>query len=450
MNKEFNRRTVIKGAGAAATVSILPSGMLFGQNKPSEQFRFAKVGCGGKGSADLSLTLQAGAKLVALCDVDRARAAGAAKKHSNVPFYEDYRLMLDKHEKEIDGVVISTPDHTHACVALEAMRRGKHVYVQKPVARTFEECQALLDASKKYKVATQMGNQHHSAQGFKVWEKMFADDVLGDISEVHTWCHKSYSAKGGSVKAGQKAPETLNWDLWLGPAATREYAKEYLPFSWRNWWDFGAGALGDMACHIMDAPFWNLKLGLPDKIIAKTPRPASEGYPEWAIVDYTFNHSPVTGKPVKLRWADGNKGAPKPEGCNPNMEMPNQGCYIAGSKMTVLCPHPGRPLPVAVGKEYSTEVKDVERHWREESKKLKGVHHYGRWIEAAKSGKFAGAGSNFDYSVPLTQAVILGCIAQRFPGEELLWDHEKQRFSNHEKANEWLTFKARDGFSIKA
>ncbi len=450
MNKELNRRTVIKGMGTAATVSALPSGMLLGQNKPSEQFRFAKVGIGGKGIPDMGLTIQAGGKLVAMCDVDRHRAASSLKKHPEVPFYEDYRVMLDKHEKEIDGVVISTPDHTHACIALDAMRRGKHVYVQKPVARTYEECQALLDASKKYKVATQMGNQHHSAQGFRTWEEMFAQDAIGDITEVHTWCHKSYSAKGIKAKAGQKVPETLNWDLWLGPAASREYAKEYLPFSWRNWWDFGAGALGDMACHIMDSPFWNLKLGLPDKIIAKTPRPAKDDYPEWAIVDYTFNKSPVTGKPLKLRWADGNKGAPKPEGCNPNLEMPNQGCYIAGSKMTVMCPHPGRPQPVAIaGQEYSSSVKDAERHWRAEAKKIKAVHHYGRWIKAAKSGKHADAGSCFDYSVPLTQTVILGCIAQRFPGQELHWDQEKKRFSNHEKANQWLSFAARSGFGIK-
>lgn len=444
-----NRRTVLKGLGAAATVNILPSSMLFGQNSPSEQFRFAKVGCGGKGIPDTKLTIQAGAKLVAMCDVDRNRAASALKNHSDVPFYEDYRVMLDKHDKEIDGVVISTPDHTHACIALDAIRRGKHVYVQKPLARTYEECRALLEASKKYKVATQMGNQHHSAQGFKVWEKMFADKALGDISEVQTWCHKSYSSEPNNVKPGQKVPDTLNWDLWLGPAAKRQYAKEYLPFVWRNWWDFGAGALGDMACHIMDAAFWNLQLGLPDKIIAKTPRPANEAYPEWAIVDYTFNHSPVTGKPLKLRWADGNKGAPKPKGCNPNLELPNQGCYIAGSEMTAMSPHPGRPLPIALGgQEYSSAVKDAERHWRAESKKLKGVHHYARWIDAAKSGKFGDSGSNFDYSVPLTQAVLLGCIAQRFPGEELHWDQKQQRFSNHEKANQWLSFNARSGFDI--
>ena len=444
-----DRRTVLKGIGAAATVSILPSNLLFGKNTPSEKFRFAKIGVGGKGIPDNKLTIQAGAKLVAMCDVDQKRAASGLKDFSDIPFYEDYRVMLDKHEKEIDGVVISTPDHTHACIALDAMKRGKHVYLQKPLARTYEECQTLLEASKRYKVATQMGNQHHSANGFKVWEKMFADNAIGDINEVQTWCYKSYTAKEGSVKSGQKAPESLNWDLWLGPAATREYAKEYLPFVWRNWWDFGAGALGDMACHIMDAAFWNLKLGLPDKIIAKTARPAATAYPEWAIVEYTFNNSPVTGKPLKLIWSDGIKRPELPAGCNPNLTLPNQGCYIAGSKMTAMCPHPGRPLPIALGgQEYSSEVKDTERYWRSESKKLKAQHHYGRWIEAAKSGKFGDAGSNFDYSVPLTQAVLLGCIAQRFPGEELHWDHKNQRFSNHTQANQWLSFKARYGFSI--
>ena len=148
-----NRRDFLKTSAIAASISILPSHIVRGQNTPSEQFRFAKVAIGGKGAADLSGTLQGGGKLVAMCDVDKARAAGNLKKHSSIPFYEDYRVMLDKHEKEIDGVAVSTPDHTHACVALDAIRRGKHVYVQKPLARTYDECRALLEASKKYKVA---------------------------------------------------------------------------------------------------------------------------------------------------------------------------------------------------------------------------------------------------------------------------------------------------------
>ena len=255
-NLKTNRRSFVKAGTAAASVTILPSGMLFGQNKPSEQFRFAQIGCGGKGTVDMTETIKAGGKLVAMCDVDTKRAGGTIKKHKDVPLYADYRVLLDKHDKELDGVVVTTPDHTHACVALEAIKRGKHVYVQKPLARTYEECQVLQDASKKYNVVTQMGNQGHAGSGLKVWQQMQNENAFGDINHIHTWSNRPIWPQGmQSMPQAETAPSTLNWDLWLGPVAERPYSSKYLPFAWRGWWDFGCGAMGDMACHNMDPAF---------------------------------------------------------------------------------------------------------------------------------------------------------------------------------------------------
>ncbi|MCM8535619.1 MAG: Gfo/Idh/MocA family oxidoreductase [Lentisphaeraceae bacterium] len=453
MSKAFttNRRNVLKSAAGMASVSILPSSMLFGQNTPSEQFRFAQVGCGGKGWSDMNSTIGAGGKLVAMCDVDKKRAGQAITKNSDIPIYDDYRVMLDKHDKDIDGVVVSTPDHTHACIALEAIKRGKHVYVQKPLARTYDECKVLLEAANKYGVTTQMGNQGHSGDGLKLWKKMQEDNAFGDIQHINTWSNRPVWPQGMTkLPAPQTAPDTLNWDLWLGPQSDRSYAKEYLPFNWRGWWDFGAGAMGDMACHNMDPAFWIFELGLPSSVKATASAPSTHAYPSWSIIEYKFDKSPVTGKPMTLTWFDGKKLPEMPKGAHPKLKAGGNGCMVIGSKMTAMGgSHAGRPRPIALGNdEYSSAVKDAERHWRSEAKKFKGHNHYGEWIEAAKAGKKNAPGSSFDYSVPFTQAILIGCIALRFPGVELKWDNDKKQFSNHEEANKWLAFKARDGFAI--
>lgn len=450
------RRDVLKTAAAASSFSILPSSMLFGQNTPSEQFRFAQVGCGGKGSSDMNEMLKAGAKLVAMVDVDKKRAAGNFKKHSGVPTYTDYRVMLDKHDKEIDGVVVSTPDHTHACIALEAIKRGKHVYVQKPLARTYQECQVLLDAAKKHKVVTQMGNQGHAGNGLKLWSQMMSENAFGEVLDVASWSDRPIWAQGmQSLPKEDAVPADLDWDTWLGPVASRPFSNKYLPFAWRGWWDFGCGAMGDMAVHNMDPAFWIFKLGLPSKVKAVTSDPVTVAYPKWSTIEMWFDKSPVTGKPLKITWYDGKKdgkqNAPAvPAGANPNHNMGGNGCLVVGSKMTALGgSHAGRPLPIAVGNEYKKdEVKELEKHYRAESKNLKGDNHYGQWVHAAKAGDLNKCGSKFDYSVPFTQSLLLGCIALRFPGQELKWDDSKKQFSNNSEANQWLQITPRKGFSL--
>ena len=450
-NLKTSRRSFVKASSAAATVSILPSGMLFGQNKPSEQFRFAQIGCGGKGTVDMAETIKAGGKLVAMCDVDTKRAGNSIKKHKDVPLYADYRVLLDKHDKEIDGVVVTTPDHTHACIALEAIKRGKHVYVQKPLARTYEECQVLQDASKKYNVVTQMGNQGHAGSGLKVWQQMQNENAFGDIKHIHTWSNRPIWPQGmQSAPQAESAPSNLDWDLWLGPVASRPFSSKYLPFNWRGWWDFGCGAMGDMACHNMDPAFWILELGLPDSVKATVSSPVNIAYPESSIIEYKFNKSPVTGKPVTLTWYDGKHRPKMPAGSHPELDAGQNGCLIEGSKMSAMggmCA--GRPRPIAItGQEYSRDVKDLEKHWRNESKKHKDDDNYKLWVDAAKAGDPNAPGAKFDYSAPFSQAILIGCIALKFPNRELKWDQKTKSFSNCDEANQWLSFLPRKGFDL--
>lgn len=453
LRKGVSRRGFL-ASSAALAACVSPVSRAWGQaspTPPSEQFRFALIGAGGRGGSNLNGVLGAGGKLVALCDVDPKRAEKPYQQFADLPKFTDYRKMLDAMEKEIDGVVISTPDHTHAVTALDAMRRGKHVYVEKPLARTFEECRLLLEASRKYKVVTQMGNQGHAGAGLMLWQKMMDAQAFGEILEVHTWSNRPIWPQGmASLPPEEPVPEGMDWDAWIGPAAMRPFSSAYAPFKWRGWWDFGCGAMGDMACHNMDPAFWILKLGLPTAIRCEASAPAGVAYPEWSVIEYTFPATPACPKGIKMTWHDGKKLPAKPENAHPEYKLGDNGCMIVGSKMTAVGgSHAAAPFPVALGKEpYSPAVKDAERQWREELKQLKGDNHYGQWIEACKANDRTKPGSNFEYSVPMTQAILLGCLALRFPGKELKWDNAKRRFTNHPEANAWLASKPRAGYVL--
>jgi len=449
-----SRRKLIKSTSALASVSILPSHLLFGKDTPSNQFRFAQVGVGGKGYSDMNNTIKVGGKLVAMCDVDKERGKkGLSENAATAKTYTDYREMLDKHDKDIDGVVVSTPDHTHACVALDAIKRGKHVYVQKPLARTYQECLALQQASTKHNVVTQMGNQGHAGDGLLLWEEMLKQNAFGEINEVHTWSNRPVWPQGmQSVPAPETAPSSLDFDLWLGPVANRKYSSKYLPFAWRGWWDFGCGAMGDMAVHNMDPAFWIFKLGLPDSVKAETSGPVNHAYPAWSIIELKFNKSPVTGKPMTITWYDGKKLPELPAGTHPELTPGGNGCMVVGSKLSALGgSHAGRPRPISITNQaYGPELKETERYWRAEAKKFKGVNHHAQWLEAAKAGDPEAPGSKFDYAAPFTQALLLSCIALRFPGQELKWDQKNERFSNNNEANQFLAFTPRQGFNLSS
>lgn len=449
---QLHRKTCLSTAvAAAASLTILPSKLLRGAEVPSERFRFAQIGAGGKGFSDRQAMLNAGAEVVVLCDVDQNRGKKAFEIHSDKPVFQDYRRLLDKHEKGIDGVVVSTPDHTHACIALEAIKRGKHVYVQKPLARTFRECQVLFEASQKHKVVTQMGNQGHSGDGLKLWQQMLDQGVFGEIEEIHSWTNRPVWPQGmQSLPEAEIPPKELNWDLWLGPAKKRDFSNKYLPFSWRGWWDFGCGAMGDMAVHNMDPAFWLFKLGLPDTVKAKVSDKVDIAYPRSSVIELGFKQSPVTGKPIHISWYDGKERPSMPKGSHPELTPSSNGFMIVGSKMSAMGgSHADRPRPIAVsGKNYGDEVKELERFWRAEAKKLTKDNHYAQWVEAAKAGDTQATTSKFEYSVPFTQALLLGCIALRYPEQTLEWNHEQRKFSNQPDANQWLSFTNRSEFSL--
>jgi hypothetical protein len=399
----------------------------------------------------LANTVKAGGRLVAMCDVDPARGEKAMKEYADVPKFTDFRKMLDKMDKEIDGVCVSTPDHCHAAAAIDAIRRGKHVYVQKPLARTFEECQVLLDASRKFGVVTQMGNQGHAGSGLLLWQKMMDEKAFGDVEQVHTWSNRPTWPQGMTeAPAADEVPAGFDWDAWIGPQTMRPFSKKYLPFNWRGWWDFGCGAMGDMACHNMDPAFWIFKLGLPTTIKAQVSAPAGVAYPEWSIIDYTFAPSALCPKGLKLTWYDGKKLPTLPEGTHPQLQAGGNGCLVIGSKMSAMGgSHAAPPVPISLtGQAFGTAVKDVETMWRGELKKLQGVDHHAQWVNAAVAHDPKATGSKFEYAAPMTQAILLGCIALRFPNQELKWDNAKHEFSNFPEANAWLTAKRREGYDL--
>ncbi|MDH4240032.1 MAG: Gfo/Idh/MocA family oxidoreductase, partial [Phycisphaerae bacterium] len=318
--RKLSRRDFMGGAAAVAAFTIVPRHVLGGANNvaPSGKLNIAAIGSGGMGGGNINACR--GENIVALCDVDDERAKDTYKRFPNAKKWKDFREMLDK-QKDIDAVIVATPDHTHAVAAMAAMRRGKHVYVQKPLTRTVFEARTLTEAARKYKVATQMGNQGHSGEGVRLICEWIWDGAIGPVREVNAWTNRPIWPQGIDRPGDTpKVPDTLDWDLWLGPAPNRPYHPAYLPFAWRGWWDFGCGALGDMACHLLDPVFSALKLGYPDSVEACATKVNNETFPLASIVRYEF---PARGDmpPVKLNWYDGGMKPPRPAELEPGLRM---------------------------------------------------------------------------------------------------------------------------------
>ncbi len=457
-----NRREFLASTLAAiASVTIVAPEVLGGPGKipPSDQFRFVQIGAGGKGASDLKSTINAGGIAVALCDVDVQRAGKMYENHPDLPRFTDYRQMLDELQTEYDGVVVSTPDHLHGVQALDAMRRGKHVYVQKPLARTYDECDRLLAAAKKYGVATQMGNQGHAGVGISVYQAMVQDSSFGKIHAAHCWSNRPIWPQGMTeLPASTKPPVHLDWNLWLGPAADRPYAAEYAPFTWRGWWDFGCGAMGDMACHNMDPVFSALGLTLPSSIVSQASAAAGLAFPEWSIVNYDFAATQACPEGVKVTWYDGKKMPEVPvvpadeQRDDHGFQAGTNGCMIVGEKMTVAGgSHAAVPEVIAVASDDRDELYDLRQHWRKRVAELGAetrLNHYKQWIEAAKQAKPEMAGSRFEYSSAMSQSILLGCISLRYPLQPLTWNPAENKFAGIDEANEFLKMTPRDGYDL--
>ena len=441
----ISRRSFLAKSSAVAAFTIVPSHVLGGPENtpPSEKLNIAGVGVGGKGSSDMDNV--ASQNIVALCDVDWNKAGHTFNRYPNAKRYKDFRVMLDQ-QKDIDAVVIATPDHTHAVVSLEAIRRGKHVYTQKPLTHTIHEAQVLTVAAREHKVATQMGNQGQAEEWPRRLREMIWDGVIGPVREVHVWTDRPNNGRLGIYwRQGidrphdkPNVPGNLDWDLWIGPASMRAYHPAYHPFSWRGWWDFGTGALGDIGCHAMDPIFRALKLGYPTSVNAVSTLVNKETYPSGSIVTYEF---PQRGDmpPVTLKWYDGGLKPDRPAELEDGLQMGTNGTIYVGDKGKIFN---NRIIPDSLRREYKAPTPTI----------ASSPGHYQEWINACKGGP--AAGSNFDWAGPLTETVLMGNIALRMELKEqvdrtkLLWDAETKQFTNMPEANQFLTKEYRQGWEI--
>ncbi len=452
----ISRRDFISGAAAAAAFTIVPRSVLGGPGNtaPSDKLNIAGVGIGGMGKNNIRSCGKE--NIVALCDVDWAYAAEVFKKYPKARQWKDFRKMLDE-QKDIDAVVIATPDHAHAVVAMAAMQRGKHVYVQKPLTRMVYEARMLTEAARKYKVATQMGNQGHSGEGTRLVCEWIWNGAIGDVREVHCWTNRPVWPQGISrPEETPTIPGTLDWDKWIGPAPYRPYNPAYHPFNWRAWLDFGAGALGDMGCHVMDAAFWALKLKYPVSVQASHSYDVremwkrvenKESYPRSSVVHYQFPAREGM-PPVKLHWYDGGIMPEQPADLEPGRDArklgsDGSGTLFVGDKGTLVCGCYGgspRLIPETKMKEFERPPKTLPR--------IDGGKdgHERNWIQACKGGK--PACSNFDYSGPLTETVVMGNLAILNPGKKLSWDGEKMKVTNDDEANTYVNVPYREGWSL--
>lgn len=442
---QSTRRSFLAKSAAVAAFTIVPRHVLGGpgHTPPSEKLNIAAVGIGGKGYSDIQSV--ASQNIVALCDVDWRVGARAFKAWPQAKKYKDFRVMLDK-QPEIDAVIIATPDHTHAVVSMAAIKRGKHVYTQKPLTHTVQEARALTLAARKYKVATQMGNQGQAEEGYRRLRERIWDGAIGPVREVHVWTDRPNKGLLGEYwpqgvdrpKDTPSVPEQLDWDLFLGPSPVRPYHPAYHTFKWRGWWDFGTGALGDIGCHSLDPVFRALKLGHPLSVQGVSTRLNNETYPQASMVQYEF---PARGDmpPVTLTWYDGGLRPPRPVELEDGLRMGEGGTLYVGDKGKILN---SLILPASRRQEYKSPEPSI----------APSPGHYEEWLAACKGGK--PGGSNFDWAGPLTEVVLLGNIALRRDLREALdkrklqWDAEKFEFTNLPEANAYLHKDYREGWTL--
>ena len=432
MTRQTHRRRFLKTTLACAAtgigVALARPCRAAGAN---ERLNIGVIGVGGRGAANLQGV--AGENVAALCDVDENRLNAAASQHPKAAKYVDYRKLLE--QKDLDAVVVSTPDHHHAPAAIRAMQRGLHVYCEKPLTHTVAEARKMRELAAEKKVATQMGTQNHEHPGYRRVVELVESGAIGDVREVHVITDRPgrHWQQGLDKPKDQPAvPSGLNWDLWLGPAAERAYHRAYVPFTWRGWWDFGTGAIGDMAIHLMDPAFWALKLGGPVSVTSEGPDPLPDSGPIWMKTRFQFGQR---GKlpPVEVFWYEGQTKPPEEIAA----DLPMNGSLFVGEKGRLKVLH--NDLPVLLPEEKFADFKGPEPYLPE------SPGHHQQWIQACKTG--SPTGSNFDYAGPFTEIVLLGNIAYR-TGKSIDFDPEEMKITNVVEANEYLTKKYRQGWEV--
>lgn len=448
----LSRRKFIKSAGTASAFLIVPRSVLGGENHiaPSDRLNIAAIGAGGKGRSDIESV--AHENLYAICDIDDDRLAAtlqqefAAGFRDRVKTYRDYRQMLDN-EPDIDAVLISTPDHMHAPIAVHAMNLGKHVYVQKPLCHTVAEARLLARVARENNVVTQMGNQGHAEEGARQINEWVASGVLGTVREVHCWTNRPVWPQGIARPEGvMPVPANMDWDLWLGVAPQRPYIdRAYHPFNWRGWLDFGTGVVGDMGAHIIDHPYWALDLGLPTRISASSSRfgREMETFPIASKIHFEFAANEKRPA-VTMTWYDGGLLPRRPELIEDGRQMGDNdgGVLIVGDRNTLMHGVYGRDprlIPEATHLATTAPAKTLPRS--------PGI--YQEWIDAIKDRSLQTT-SGFDYSARLTETMLLGNIATLRAGEHkvLHYDALAMRFVNDDGANAYLDKDYRPGFGL--
>jgi predicted dehydrogenase len=436
-------RRAFLGSAAASTLAFtfLPR-RVFGAN---ERLNVACIGVGGKGAGEVRDLAATGSNIVALCDVDEERGARMFKQFPDAKRFTDFRVMLEQ-QKDIDAVTVSTPDHTHATASVMAMKLGKHVYCQKPLTHSIHEARVMAETALKHKVATQMGNQAHAGEPIRRAVELVRAGVIGPVHEVHCWTNRPIWPQGiASRLPAQPVPSTLDWDLWLGPAPQRDYNEGYVPFNWRGWWDFGTGALGDMACHIMDMPYWALDLGAPTSVEAQSEGGTAESPPWWATITYEF---PARGQqpPVKFVWHDGHKGADHraaPQNFPPDDVLQGENprrwdVALIGKKGRMYFNRSNTNwviTPQTLLADFASPEPSLPRVANEDEE----------WVAACKGGP--AALSNFSYAGPFTEMVLLGNVAIR-AGKKITWDAANLKCPSAPEADQYLRREYRKGWTL--
>ncbi|HEY2588461.1 MAG TPA: Gfo/Idh/MocA family oxidoreductase [Tepidisphaeraceae bacterium] len=443
MGARPSRRDLLRGVASSAAIvgaAALVEGGGCGSTPQRPKKSLLNVGIVGVGNRGSFNILEMGkencpANIVALCDVDDQFLADAAQFFPQAGRYNDYHELIAR--PDIDAVLVATPDHTHAWATLAALRAGKHVYCEKPLAHSLEEIRLVTQTARQLNRVTQLGTQSHDSANYRKVVDWIRSGAIGTVSDVHVFVDKAWFADG-PPKHADRPPPLLHYDLWLGPTPPRPYSPDYLPASWRRWWAFGEGTLGDMGCHFMDIPFGALELGSPAAVRAEGPPADPERCPRWLIVHYEF---PARGSrpPVTLHWYDSGK---RPDKLIQDLKLKHwhSGILFVGSEGWLVC--------------------DLERHVLLPEEKFKnhppppaattapaspGHHH--QWVQACLDENPGGASANFDYGGPLSEIVLLGCLAHRL-GKPIEWDAAKLAAANTPEAEPLIHLTYRSGVHL--
>ena len=481
-SKKSRRNFIKKSSAVGAGIFIVPRNVLggVGFTAPSDQLNLAAIGSGGKGISDIAnASVNGRERVAALCDVDFAGSASrSVKRFPKAKLYADFREMLDN-EKDIDAVTISTPDHVHGSAAVYAMERDKHVYVQKPITHNIREARILTELARKQKVVTQMGNQGGSNPLLKMVQNWVDSGKVGKIAEVKVWTNRPVWPQGLKMQdpdPGLK-PDSLDWNLWLGPASQKPYTPNLHPFNWRGWWEYGTGALGDVGCHLIDIPFRTLGLKYPKSaecsvgsVFTKMWNPDyhPEGCPPSSLITLNFDSTEKSKSPIQLTWTDGGIRPPHPDIIPADSDIGGQdsqnGVLMIGDKGIISTNiNDSSPLtPKLYLYDGQTEFGPDKEDMPEPE-----YGHQRKWVDACKAGfnskEHLNLTSSFDYAGPMTETVLMGNLAIRsymlrkeasngsfdyYARKKLLWDGENMKITNVEEANQFVTRKYREGWKI--